>query len=407
MPLQTWPNRRRAASVCAVLAGCLVVSGCQTGSSTHEDLAEALAPEKDAPDFTSKEFGVAASPRMVRTKRVPKGGGRDQVGKPYQVRGKWYYPKDEKAGFTKSGTASWYGANFHGRLTANGEIYDMYHLSAAHPTFPLPSYARVTNRKNGASVMVRVNDRGPYMHGRVLDVSQRAAELLDFRTAGVADVKVEYVGRAPLEGDDTEVLMASYHQGNARPIDGGLPSGVMVAEARPGLGSRLASLFGRRDEAEAAPPATLMAMNAPVRASRPAPTAPRAVPAAAPAAAAPLSIEDLIQSVDGAAPAAVPVPAFRTTALGYAPASQPGASLMAIDGLMRPTGGATPELVEIGSPTDLGTLAGVADALSAYRFADVGDAPLQTVRLLPGQDVDALLRRLWEAGATDAFVIRD
>ncbi|MGE3308003.1 MAG: septal ring lytic transglycosylase RlpA family protein, partial [Rhizobiaceae bacterium] len=140
--------------------------------------------------------------------------------------------------YRKVGAASWYGDAFHGRLTANGEIYDMTHLTAAHPTMPLPSYARVTNMKNGSSVIVRVNDRGPYANGRIIDLSKRAAEMLDYSHAGVAKVKVEYVGRAPLDGQDDRYLMASYRPGKGQgrapdPLSDGLPSGVMIAMNGP------------------------------------------------------------------------------------------------------------------------------------------------------------------------------
>jgi rare lipoprotein A len=181
--------------------------------------------------FSEKEYGVKASPRVVDvtnsivSKRVamPRGGGRDMVGKPYKVRGKWYYPREE-IGYTATGKASWYGDAFHGRLTANGEVYDMNHLSGAHPTMPLPSYARVTNVKNGKSVIVRINDRGPYSHKRLVDLSKRAAELLDYTRAGTATVKMEYVGRAPIEGRDDAYLMASYRENHSD------ASPVMVAQ---------------------------------------------------------------------------------------------------------------------------------------------------------------------------------
>ncbi|MCO5157142.1 MAG: septal ring lytic transglycosylase RlpA family protein [Aquamicrobium sp.] len=184
--------------------------------------------------FSEREYGVKASPRVsnLRT-RLPRGGGREQVGKPYMVKGKWYHPKEEP-GYRKTGVASWYGDAFHGRLTANGEIYDMTHLTAAHPTMPLPSYARVTNTKNGNSVIVRVNDRGPFAHGRVIDLSRRAAELLDYTHSGVAKVEVEYVGRAPLHGRDDEFLVASYRPGGRAPDPSdGMPSGVMIAMNGP------------------------------------------------------------------------------------------------------------------------------------------------------------------------------
>ena len=184
--------------------------------------------------FSEAQYGVKASPRVsnLRT-RLPRGGGRDQLGRPYKVAGKWYYPKEDRH-YRKVGAASWYGDAFHGRLTANGEVYDMTHLTAAHPTMPLPSYARITNLNNGSSVIVRVNDRGPYARGRIIDLSKRAAEMLDYAHGGVAKVKVEYVGRAPLDGHDDSYLTASYRPGRGMgdPSDG-LASGVMVAMNGP------------------------------------------------------------------------------------------------------------------------------------------------------------------------------
>jgi rare lipoprotein A len=185
--------------------------------------------------FSESEYGVKASPRVVEEgNAVPKGGGRYQVGKAYQVRGKWYQPKEEP-GYNKTGLASWYGSAFHGRKTANGEVYDKYHLSAAHPTFPLPSYARVTNMENGTSVIVRVNDRGPFSHGRLIDVSSKTADLLDMKRAGTAKVRVEYVGKARMDGHDMPYLMASYVTKGSRvpAVDPGgqIATGVMVASA--------------------------------------------------------------------------------------------------------------------------------------------------------------------------------
>jgi rare lipoprotein A len=133
---------------------------------------------------------------------VPKGGGYYTVGKPYQIAGAWYHPRENPT-YNRVGRASWYGELFHGRRTANGEIYDMDRLSAAHPTLPLPIYARVTNLKNGRSVVVRVNDRGPYARDRIIDLSRRSAEVLGFRRTGTTVVRVEYLGRAPLNGDDS------------------------------------------------------------------------------------------------------------------------------------------------------------------------------------------------------------
>lgn len=217
----------------AALIAASVIAGCASQPTPRAMVRPAAKPQSKE-YFSEKAYGVKASPRVTNKRsRLPRGGGRDQVGKPYQIKGQWYYPK-EQPGYSKSGKASWYGDAFHGRLTANGEVYDMTHLSAAHPTMPLPSYARVTNLKNGSSVLVRVNDRGPYAHGRVIDLSKRAAEMLDYTHSGIADVRVDYVGRAPLEGTDDEYLLASYKPGNGAtdPSDG-LATGVMIAMAGP------------------------------------------------------------------------------------------------------------------------------------------------------------------------------
>ncbi|MCW2307569.1 septal ring lytic transglycosylase RlpA family protein [Rhodobium gokarnense] len=182
--------------------------------------------------FSEKKYGVKASPRVARNgKKIRSGGGRYLVGKPYKVAGKWYKPRKVRK-YTKTGYASWYGSAFHGRLTANGEVYDMNRLSAAHTTLPLPSYVRVTNLKNDRSVIVRVNDRGPFHGKRVIDLSKRTADLLDFRHSGVAKVKVEYVGDAPLEGHDHAMLMASY-RGPGQTAPGGTFPGTMIASATP------------------------------------------------------------------------------------------------------------------------------------------------------------------------------
>jgi rare lipoprotein A len=123
--------------------------------------------------------------------------------------------------------ASWYGNDFHGRLTANGEVFDMASLTAAHPTLPMPCYARVTNLSNGKSLIVRINDRGPYHGNRLIDVSNKSAELLEFKGNGVARVRVEYVARAPLEGSDDRQLIATLRTGMPAPS----PSMVRVASA--------------------------------------------------------------------------------------------------------------------------------------------------------------------------------
>lgn len=127
------------------------------------------------------------------------GGGVYKVGRPYQVAGVWYYPR-EQPGYDETGIASWYGAQFHGRRTANGEVFDRNGVTAAHPTLPMPSNVRVTNLGNGKSLVVRVNDRGPYSNARIIDLSERAADLLGFRLQGTARVRVQFLGRADLNG---------------------------------------------------------------------------------------------------------------------------------------------------------------------------------------------------------------
>ena len=122
----------------------------------------------------------------------PVASGDQKIGRPYQIAGIWYYPRED-ANYDETGTASWYGPNFHGKSTANGEIFDMNAVSAAHPTLPLPSRVRVTNLENGRSLMVRVNDRGPFARGRIIDLSRRAAQLLGFASNGTARVRVQLV----------------------------------------------------------------------------------------------------------------------------------------------------------------------------------------------------------------------
>ena len=116
-----------------------------------------------------------------------------KLGSPYQIDHVWYYPSYEPY-YDRTGIASWYGPSFQGRPTANGEHFDMNEVSAAHPTLPLPSRVRVTNLENGRQLVLRVNDRGPFVDGRLIDLSRRAAQLLGFYRKGLAKVRVEYLG---------------------------------------------------------------------------------------------------------------------------------------------------------------------------------------------------------------------
>ena len=118
--------------------------------------------------------------------------GRYKVGSPYQIKGVWYYPKEDIS-YSETGIASWYGPNFHGKKTANGEIFDQNEVSAAHRTLPMPSVVQVTNLENGRAMVIRVNDRGPFAHGRIIDLSKRAAQLLGFKRQGTARVRVTFM----------------------------------------------------------------------------------------------------------------------------------------------------------------------------------------------------------------------
>ena len=141
------------------------------------------------------------SPKVVNYgQTVPKGGGHYKIGRPYQVANKWYRPR-KNTKYDRVGVASWYGDLFHGRKTANGEVFDMDALTAAHPTLPLPVLVRVTNLENNRSLVVRVNDRGPYRHNRIIDLSRKTAQLLGFKKKGTAKVRVKYLRRAPMNGD--------------------------------------------------------------------------------------------------------------------------------------------------------------------------------------------------------------
>ncbi|MGE6785979.1 septal ring lytic transglycosylase RlpA family protein [Ensifer adhaerens] len=246
---------------------CVTLAACGSTSNTKK-----TARSKEY--FPESVYGVKASPRVATGNNIPKGGGRFQVGKAYQVKGKWYQPKED-FGYNKTGMASWYGSAFHGRLTANGEVYDKAHLSAAHPTFPLPSYARVTNMENGTSVIVRVNDRGPYEYGRIIDVSSKTADMLDIKRKGSANVRVQYVGRAPLEGNDMPYLMASYvEKGQRGPSvmpEGQIATGVMVASNEPFRKQSLGTItVPAKASLDVSEPVTAMAAPVPQFAQQPA-----------------------------------------------------------------------------------------------------------------------------------------
>ena len=193
--------------------------------------ANCAGPQVAGRNGGGNKYGVKPSPRVIpEGEPIPKGGGREMVGKPYVVGGRTYVPTNGK-GYQRDGWASWYGTAFHGRLTANGEVFDRQSIAAAHPTLPLPSYVRVTNTVNKRSMIVRVNDRGPYEQDRLIDVSERVADALEFRRKGVSRVRVEYLGKASTRGSDDEKLLATLRVDTPAPFGrGGGPT--MYADLR-------------------------------------------------------------------------------------------------------------------------------------------------------------------------------
>ncbi|WP_202913182.1 septal ring lytic transglycosylase RlpA family protein [Acuticoccus sediminis] len=185
-----WSEFCRTAAMASLCALTLMLAGCGGGVESLDVLAAADADSSGDDDVT----------------------GFKKIGKPYKVGGRWYTPKHDE-NYDEVGRASWYGPKFHGKSTANGEAFDQDALTAAHPTLPLPSYVRVTVVKTGKSAVLRVNDRGPFGKGRILDVSKAAATKLGFRNAGYAKVRVEYLGEAPVGGGDKETLQAESKYG--------------------------------------------------------------------------------------------------------------------------------------------------------------------------------------------------
>jgi rare lipoprotein A (peptidoglycan hydrolase) len=176
------------------------------------------------PGESIKNRAVIASPLFNRAGLIPRGGGRYKIGKAYRISGRLYQPQ-KSPNYDKTGIASWYGAQFHRRMTANGEWFDMEYFSAAHTTMPLPSYARVINLANGKEIIVRVNDRGPFISGRIIDLSKKTAEILEFKTRGTAKVRVQYVGPAPL--DDRGSHLAAMN----RALERGTPLNQLIVAA--------------------------------------------------------------------------------------------------------------------------------------------------------------------------------
>jgi rare lipoprotein A len=402
---------RRTITIVSFAASAALLAGCGTPQS------KSVAQQTRSKEYFP-EYGVKASPRVAfGSVGIKRGGGRDQLGKPYQIAGKWYYPKEDRK-YSKVGSASWYGDAFHGRLTANGEIYDTAHLTAAHPTMPLPSYARVTNMSNGSSVIVRVNDRGPYHGNRIIDLSKRAAEMLDYASIGTAKVKVDYVGRAPLDGDDDQYLMASYNPGN-RPLDPsvGMPTGVMIAMngPTPNVASDVPAIPFPGQLVDSAPAQqpfmTAQAASfgdlvlpdfGPIVPQRP----DIDLPAQVPFATATLSYADeRIESAAGA---------FATMDKASMTADEVAASWKRLNPGKASSAGAAGGYVAAGSFEDAAEARRVADELAQFGKAEIQPAQLDgktwhSVNLYPngGADLDAMLQAAWAHGAPDALVVRN
>ena len=193
-----------AATVLAIAS-----SGCNSTKTAKVAAPEPTVVSAAPKPVESKPYVSQPKVQSAQASEIKPGGGYQKLGKPYRIAGKLYVPQ-RVPGYDATGVASWYGKQFHGRLTANGERFDKNGIMAAHPTMPLPSYARITNLENGKSIVVRVNDRGPYAHDRLIDVSERAAGILDFKHQGTAKVRVQYIGDAPLHGKDEQYIVSSY-----------------------------------------------------------------------------------------------------------------------------------------------------------------------------------------------------
>ena len=203
----------RLARSAIVILGSITMAACSAGSNSSSQVqasyalgSQSASLESSHPLYrqNSHRSSIRASEKPSifkrRSNRIPPGGGVRKTGNPYKILGRWYTPRHQP-NYNKTGIASWYGTKFHGKKTANGEIFDMNNLTAAHPTLPIPSYIRVTNLSNGRNLILRLNDRGPYAHDRILDLSRKAAEMLGTRQAGTQRVRVQYLGPAPLDGN--------------------------------------------------------------------------------------------------------------------------------------------------------------------------------------------------------------
>jgi rare lipoprotein A len=207
----------------AMVASALVLAGCSSKSSSNTSQMKSYTTHNSKGESLAG-FAGKGSPYFRGNGKIPRGGGKFHIGKPYEVAGVKFTPKAQP-GYDRKGAASWYGEAFHGRKTSNGEYFDMNMLTAAHPTLPLPSYAKVTNLANGKTVVVRINDRGPFVGTRIIDLSKRTADVLDFRSKGKANVRVQWIGNAPLNDNGSHLAMMNKKVGQGASVN------VLVAAA--------------------------------------------------------------------------------------------------------------------------------------------------------------------------------
>ncbi|MGE0726162.1 MAG: septal ring lytic transglycosylase RlpA family protein [Alphaproteobacteria bacterium] len=309
-----------------------------------------------------------------------------KVGNPYQISGAWYYPKEDLE-YVETGIASWYGSDFHGKSTANGESYDMHDMTAAHRTLPLPSMVRVTNLENGRTIALRVNDRGPFARGRIIDVSRRGAQLLGFERQGTAKVRVEIMRR------ESEELARIYRdsgtigQALARTPAAGQEPAVAMAAVPPA-------------PAVLPPPAP-----GPVIAAVPVPSVERVPLAPAPIAPTPIASSPLAPSLSTGLPPA-PVPAAGRTPIPSADLPQPPVVTLEV---VRPTqiyvqAGAFAQRPNADRVRQNVAAAGPARVVTVT----VSGAPIHRVRIGPLPSVEAAdqaLARVADAGYPEARIV--
>ena len=259
----------QAATACSLAA---LAAACSQSSNT---------PSRGvSSDAFDPKYGVSSSPRLTaQSEPVRRGGGTYKLGVPYKIGERWYVPREEP-GYDRQGIGSWYGDDFHGRKTANGEIFDMHALTAAHPTLPLPSYAYVTNLATGRTIMVRVNDHGPYANDRIIDMSHASARALGYENQGTSRVRVRYAGRAPLNGDDRRehqfLAEQPWYRGGAVASASPPPPNAPRTLAEPfpaGTAGRWSASGYRAALAGKSMPAAQAPMARPYAAARPAPQA--------------------------------------------------------------------------------------------------------------------------------------